>query len=133
MDVLVIGGIFREILDGDTDPRRRYGGSGLTASVAAARFGARVALASYVGAEDEETVRSELQLAGVDHSAVLSVVGASGTFVFPTLDDPKRPWPMYRPAEAFPKELPQIPEADIVVVFGIPDCDPVALGWLSTK
>lgn len=133
MDVLVIGGIFREVLDGDTDPRRRYGGSGLVASVAAARFGARVALASYVGAEDEEAVRSELQLAGVDHSAVLSVVGASGTFVFPALDDPKRPWPMYRPAEAFPEDFPQVPEADVVVVFGIPDFDPVALGWLSPE
>ena len=131
MDVLIIGGIFREVLEGDTDPRRRYGGSGLTAAVAAARFGARVALASYVGTEDEETVRAELQLAGVDHSAVLGVEGASGTFVFPTIDDPKRPWPMYRPAESLPLELPQVPEAGVVIVFGIPDCDPVELGWLG--
>ncbi len=131
MGVLVVGGIFREVLDADTEPRPRYGGSGLTASVAAARFGARVALASYVGDEDEEAVRTELQLAGVDDSAVLSVPGASGTFAIPTHQDTKRPWPMYRPAEAIPQELPQVPEAAVVVVFGVPDCDPIELGWLG--
>ena len=131
MNVLVVGGIFREVLDADTSACPRYGGSGLTASVAAARFGARVALASYVGAEDEAAVRAELQLAGVDDRAVLSVPGASGTFTFPTHEDQKRPWPMYRPAESLPHEVPQIPRADIVVAFGIPDCDPVRLGWLG--
>ena len=131
MNVLVVGGIFREVLDADTSPRLRYGGSGLAASVAASRFGARVALASYVGAEDEEAVRAELQLAGVDDRAVLSVPGASGTFAFPTHEDKRRPWPMYRPAESLPQEVPHIPSADIVVVFGIPDCDPVRLGWLG--
>ena len=131
MNVLVVGGIFREVLDADTAPVPRYGGSGLTASVAAARFGAQVALTSYVGADDEEAVRAELQLAGVDDRAVLAVAGASGTFVFPTHADQKRPWPMYRPAESLPRELPQIPKADIVVAFGIPDCDPLELGWLG--
>ena len=132
MDVLVIGGIFREVLNADSKPIPRYGGSGLTASVAAAKFGARVTLASYVGAEDEEAVRAALRLADVDDSAVLSVPGASGTFVFPTHVDQNRPWPMYRPAESLPKDLPKVPRADIVVVFGIPDCDPVELGWLYT-
>ena len=131
MNILVVGGIFREVLNGDTSPQLRYGGSGLTASIAAARFGARVALASYVGAEDEEAVRTELQIAGVDDSAVLSVAGASGTFVFPSREDRNRPWPMYRPAESLPCEVPEVPEADIVVAFGIPDCDPVGLGWLG--
>ena len=131
MNVLVVGGIFREVLDADTSPRLRYGGSGLAASVAAARFGARVALASYVGAEDEAAVRAELQLAGVDDRAVLSVPGASGTFAFPTYQDARRPWPMYRPAESLPHEMPQVPRADIVVAFGIPDCDPVKMGWLG--
>ena len=130
-DVLVVGGIFREVLDADTVPRLRYGGSGLTASIAAARFGASVALASYVGAEDEETVRAELQLAKVDDSAVLSAAGASGTFLFPAHYDQSRPWPMYRPAEAIPHRLRPIPDADVAVVFGIPDCDPVELGWVD--
>ena len=132
MNVLVIGGIYREVLDADTAPRLRYGGSGLTASIASARFGARVALASYVGAEDEEAVRVELCLAGVDDRGVLSVTGASGIFVFPARYDQERPWPMYRPAEALPKKTPWVPNADVVLVFGIPDCDPIDLGWLDT-
>ncbi len=131
MNILVVGGIFREVLNGDTSPRLRYGGSGLTASVTAARLGAQVALASYVGGEDEEAVRAELQFAGVDDSAVLAVPGTSGTFVFPTRQDRNRPWPMYRPAESLPCEVPKVPKADIVVAFGIPDCDPVSLGWLG--
>ena len=61
MDVLVVGGVFREVLKADTAPRLRYGGSGLTASVAAARFGARVALASYVGSEDEQQFAPNLR------------------------------------------------------------------------
>lgn len=133
MNLLVIGGVFREVLNGDTNPKLRFGGSGLTASIAAARFGATVALASYVGVEDEEIVRSELQIAGVDDSAVLSVPGASGTFVFPTQQDSNHPWPMYRPAESLPGEVPKVPRADIVLAFGIPDCDPVRMGWLGEE
>ncbi len=132
MDVVVVGGVFREILDGDTAPRLRYGGSGLTSSIAAARFGARVALASYVGSEDVETVRAELELAGVDDRALIELPGACGTFVFPTHEDPRQPWPMYRPAEQLPSQMPQIPKAGTIVAFGIPDCDPVAMGWLGS-
>ena len=131
MDVLVIGGVFREVLDADTAPRLRYGGSGLTASVAAARFGARVALGSYVGSEDEQAVRTELAAAEVDDSAVVTLAGASGTFFFPTHEDHERPWPMYRPAEHVPSQMPELPQADVVVAFGIPDCDPVEMGWLG--
>lgn len=131
MDVLVIGGIFREVLDADTAPRSRYGGSGLTASVAAARFGARVALGSYVGSEDEEAVRTELAAADVDADALITVAGASGTFLFPTREDHERPWPMYRPAEQVPSQVPELPRAAVVVAFGIPDCDPVEMGWLG--
>ena len=131
-DVLVVGGVFREILNGDTQPRVRYGGSGLVAAVAAARLGTKVALASYVGDEDEEAVRTELRAASVDDSVVLTLAGASGTFMFPTRESGKRPWPMYRPAESTPRSSPQrLPDAAVVVVFGIPDYDPVAEGWLS--
>lgn len=131
MDVLVIGGIFREVLDADTEPRRRYGGSGLTSSVAAAAFGARVALASYVGTEDEPAVRTELEVAGVDQRAVLSVDGACGTFVYPTYWGEGWLGPMYRPAEALPSRIPEVPLAYTVLAFGIPDCDPIAIGWLD--
>ena len=132
MNVLVVGGIFREVLDADTQPQRRYGGSGLTASVAAARFGAQVALASYVGSDDERGVRAELELAGVNDCAVVSVDGACGTFVYPTRQGRGYIGPMYRPAEALPNELPAVSAADtdIVLVFGIPDFDPVTMGWL---
>ena len=131
MDVLVIGGIFREVLDADTERRSRYGGSGLTSSVAAARFGAQVALASFVGTDDEAAVRAELEFAGVDDHAVLSVAGACGTFVYPTLQHLERLGPMYRPAEAVPVEAPEIPASKISLAFGIPDFDPLVQGWLS--
>ncbi len=131
MDILVIGGIFREVLDADTNPRRRYGGSGLTSSIAAARFGTRVGLASFVGNDDERAVRAELEAAGVDDSAVLSVPGACGTFVYPTHQRGRHLGPMYRPAEAVPAEVPKVSAFNLVVAFGIPDFDPLAEGWLS--
>jgi sugar/nucleoside kinase (ribokinase family) len=132
IDVLIVGGIHREVLDGDTEPKPRFGGSGLTASVAAARFGAKVALAGFVGSEDEIGVRAELRVAGVDDSAVITVPGASGTFVFPARQDSEHPWPMYRPAEAVPHSVPSaIPKSRVVVVFGLPDFDAIAAGWLT--
>ena len=131
MDVLVVGGIFREVLNADTNPRRRYGGSGLTSAVAAARLGARVALASYVGTEDERAVRAELEIAGVDDQAVLPVPGACGTFVYQTHEHLRQLGPMYRPTEAVPAEAPEIPSSNTIVAFGIPDFDPPREGWLS--
>ena len=133
IDVLVLGGIFREILDGDTTPKLRYGGSGLTASVAAARLGAQVALASYLGVEDEVAVRGELSTAGVQDDLIIVNPGASGTFLFPSHQDNDRPWPMYKPADSVPTERPSpIPASKIILVFGIPDYDPIAAGWLSS-
>ena len=38
---------------------------------------------------------------------------------------------MYRPAERLPSQLPEVPQAGIIVAFGIPDCDPADLGWLG--
>ena len=131
MDVFAIGGIFREVLDADTKPRRRYGGSGLTSSVAAARFGVQVGLASYVGTDDERAVRAELEVAGVDDHAVLSVAGACGTFVYQSHQRRRQLGPMYRPAEAVPVKVPEIPASNVVVAFGIPDFDPLTEGWLS--
>lgn len=132
MDVLILGGIYREVLDGDTEPRPRYGGSGLTSSIAAARFGVDVGLASYLGADDEQAVRAELNVAGVDDQAVVTVPGSCGTFVFSSRQEQRQLGPMYRPAEAVPAEIPEIPEANVVAVFGIPDFDPISEGWLSS-
>ena len=131
MDVLVVGGIFPEMFDADTKPHMRYGGSGLTASVAAARVGAQTALASYVGTDDERVVRSILGEVGVDGSTVLSVNGMCGVFAYPTYRGPKQPSPMYRPAEAVPTVVPTLPKSKVVMAFGIPDFDPLAEGWLD--
>ena len=131
MDVLVVGGIFREVFDTDAKPIVRYGGSGLTASVAAARFGVQTALASYVGTDDEEKVRTILEEAGVDGSAVVPIEGMCGVFAYPTGQGPGQPTPMYRPAEAVPTAIPTLPESKVVLAFGIPDFDPLAEGWLD--
>jgi sugar/nucleoside kinase (ribokinase family) len=128
-DVVVVGGVFREILDGDTVPRSRLGGSALIAAILASRFGASTSIVSYVGEEDADAVTAMLRAASVDIASLAVVPGASGTFVFPTRPDP--PWPMYRPAEAVPQTSFAIPDAKMYLVFGIPDIDPVALGWLS--
>ena len=129
IDVVVVGGIFREILDGDTNPRPRLAGSGLVAAIISARLGANTALATFIGQEDAPTAVAMLDAAKVDASPVVTLPGASGTFVFPS--EGSRPWPMYRPAEAIPAIAPNIPHASVYVVFGMPDFDPIAEGWLQ--
>jgi sugar/nucleoside kinase (ribokinase family) len=129
IDVVVVGGIFREVLDGDAVPRRRLGGSGLVAAIIAARLGAITALISFIGLEDAATGMAMLDAAKVDSSQVDALPGASGTFVFPTTT--AHPWPMYRPAEAVPTTKPSIPAAKTYLVFGMPDFDAVAEGWLQ--
>ncbi len=131
IDVVVVGGVYREIVNGDTMPRSRIGGSGLTAATVASRLGAKTALVSYVGEEDEAVATVILEAANVDSRGVLKMPGASGTFVLPTELGKGRPWPMYRPAEAVPVAFPVIPEARVYLVFGFPDVDPIALGWLD--
>jgi ribokinase len=129
-DVLVIGGIFREVLDGANGRTVRYGGSGLTAAVAASRLGAWVTLAGAVGREDAEAVDATLAEAGVE-AALIVTEGASGTFVFPEESDSRRPWPMYRPSEGTPHAKPALSSASIIVCFGVPDLDPIAEHWLD--
>ena len=127
--VVVVGGIFREVLDGDAVPRRRLGGSGLVAAIIAARLGANTALVTFIGLEDAATGMSMLDAARVDSSRVVTLPGASGTFVFPS--NATHPWPMYRPAEGIPATRPLLPPATTYLVFGMPDFDPVAEGWLG--
>jgi len=123
-DVLVVGGIFREVLGRrDGNPEIRLAGSALTAAVAASRLGVSVALASFVGSEDVDSVNALLEHASVDGLLVV-LDGASGTFAY---EDAAavQPRPLYRPAETCPTELPPLPEARVVLVFGVPDFDPV--------
>ena len=131
MSVLVVGGVFREIRNADTAPCPRMGGSGLTAALVAAQLGAETQLASFVGSEDAETVAAMLDTAGIDRSSLFVLPGSSGTFVFPTRADERRPWPMYRPAEAVPVPEELGLRGRVVLVFGMPDFDALAGGWVA--
>jgi sugar/nucleoside kinase (ribokinase family) len=123
-DLLVVGGTFREIIVRRGEPDLRLAGSGLTAAVAAARMGVAVALASFVGAEDAQAAHALLQHASVEARLVV-LEGASGTFVYPAAarDDP--PQPLYRPAETSPTSFPSLPQSPVLLLFGLPDFDPV--------
>ena len=103
------------------------------AIVAAARFGAEAALVAPVGAEDEGLARDLLRSVRVDGSWLQVVSGASGTFVFPRALDDAQPWPLFRPMESdVDRPLsPALPQAQVYLVFGIPDFEPVAAGWLD--
>ena len=131
VDVLVVGGLFREIHEG-VKRELRYAGSGLTAALTAARLGARVSIGGFVGDEDAETILSLLDADAIERDSLQILPGASGTFVFPREGDPARPWPIYRPAESTPIDVPQLPKApSVVLTFGIPDFDPIRAGWLD--
>jgi ribokinase len=131
IDVLVIGGIFREVTAFDEAPKQRFGGSGLTAATAARSLGAAVALAGAVGSEDAAEVRALLDGHGIaSHLSVTA--GRSGTFAHPTHESADRPWPLYRPAEGPVIGRPKLPAARVLVLFGVPDFDPIADGWADS-
>jgi nucleoside 2-deoxyribosyltransferase/sugar/nucleoside kinase (ribokinase family) len=121
-DIVVIGGIFRELLP---DGTRRMGGSGFVAALTAQAFGADVALVSFVGEQDERGLRA-LARHGIDVSAVQVLPGAAGTFSFVDERDQRAPRPVYRAADTIPAATapPDIPSAPVVVAFGFPDFDP---------
>lgn len=131
VDVLVVGGLFREIHEGVTR-ELRYAGSGLTAALTAARLGARVSIGGFIGDEDARTILSLLDADGIERESLQVLPGACGTFVFPQESDPAHPWPMYRPAESTPFDIPRLPrDPSVVLTFGIPDFDPIRAGWLD--
>ena len=130
IDVLVVGGVFREILAFDLSPVERLGGSGLTAATAARHVGATVTLASAVGATEVTEVRELLQRSDIEERLIVTA-GSSGTFAYPAAVSASQPWPLYRPAEGQPVERPELPLARVVLLFGIPDFDPVATGWVD--
>lgn len=132
-DVVVIGGVFREIGADPSRSRLEIAGSGLTASVIAGRLGVGTALVASVGDEDAEAATQVLDRGGVDPTWLQVMPGASGTFVFPPQSDDTHPWPMFRPAESPPQsQLPgELPFASTYLVFGLPDLDPVAEGWMK--
>ena len=132
-DVLVVGGIFREIHGTPPEQELRFAGSGLTAALAASRLGARVAIAGYVGDEDFEIVSELLDEAGIGFGNLMPLAGASGHSYSPThrMQRVRGPFtdPLRQRQEHFPMPLP---DARVCVTFGIPDFDPAAMGWLDT-
>ena len=131
IDLAVVGGIFREAFVTPEGVSWRYGGSGLTAAVSASCLGGTVALASYVGEEDAAAVRTLISAAGVDDTALVELPGVCGTFLYPPQLVDSQPWPQFRPADATPKNYPEIPRARVLLTFGIPAFDPIAEGWLE--
>lgn len=130
MSVLIVGGTYREVLEVEGERIVRYGGGGLTAAIAAARVAQDVRLASFVGTEDADAIHLLLGEAGVSTEDVFVLPGASGTFAFNAQSLGEAPRPLYRPAEAVPATVRVLPEADFVLLFGMPDFDAVASGWV---
>lgn len=132
-DVVVIGGVFREIGADPREPRLELAGSGLTASVVAARLGVQTVLVASVGDEDAAVADHVLRSARVDTRWLKTTPGASGTFLFPHVADDARPWPLFRPAESPPcAQLDGgLPLAHTYLLFGMPELDPVAEGWMG--
>lgn len=129
IDVVVAGGVFREVFIQQGQSSSRLGGSGLTAAIAASRLGAQTALIATVGADDAEEAVAALRGAGVNTDWVSVEPGASGIFVFEDIDDASAPRPLFRPAESAPVQPPSAPEATVNLVFGMPQADP--LSWLG--
>jgi ribokinase len=130
IDVLVVGGIYREQFL-HRHPRSRVGGSGLVAAVAAASLGASTALAAAVGADDAEESGAILRKAGVDASAVEIMAGPSAGFVIGDEGEVQAPSVQFKDADSVPVLTHDPPRARIVLVFGMPDLDPFASGLVA--
>ncbi len=124
-DVVIIGGLFRELVPGEKRAERRPGGSGFVAALTAAALGVDVALVGFVGEADVRAL-SRLRRARVDVDAVQVLPGEAGIFSFVDEMDRRAPRPMYRAAETVPHPAPppNIPSAPVVLAFGFPDFDP---------
>jgi 2-dehydro-3-deoxygluconokinase len=124
-DVLVAGGIFREVLVGYGRREVRLAGSGLYAAAAAARLNADVSLVAPVGDDDAEMALALCRDAGVE-PLFMTTAGASGTFALDkvSLD---RPGPQYRPADARVTEPGWASlEPAVALLIGHPEWDPCA-------
>lgn len=131
-DVLVAGGVFREVLvaedlraDEGLQRQVRMGGSGLYGAVAAARLGASVTLVAPVGRDDADLVETLCREAGVA-SALLVTPGASGTFAMARAAG-AQPRPQYRPADGRVGAGDDVRSlhAALVLAFGHPEWDPL--------
>lgn len=127
MRLLVAGGIFLEEVRG----RRRLGGSGLTAALAAARFGTDVSLAGWVGASEADEAFALLDAAGVDRLGILVLDGATTVYRIGDPADLTMPLPRLIQGAVPDAEVPALPSAGVVLYFGTPGFDPIERRWLD--
>lgn len=127
MRLLVCGGIFLEEITG----RRRLGGSGLTAALAAARYGAEVSLAGWVGAAEADEAFALLDGAGVERLGVQVLDGATTTYRIADPADLSRPQPRLVQGAVPQDLLPALPSSAVVLCFGTPGFDAVRARWLD--
>ena len=127
MKLLVCGGIYREVIAG----RRRLGGSGLTAALTAAAYGADVSLAGWVGESEADNALCLLDAAGVDRLGVLVLPGETTSFQIADAADIAPPHPVLHQGAVPNGRLPALPDAGVVLAFGTPGFDAVRAGWLD--
>jgi ribokinase len=125
--LLVTGGIFVEELGG----RRRIGGSGLTAALTAARMGAEVSLASWVGRDEAEEALALLDDAAVDRLGVHILDGLTTTYKIVDPGDLAAPVPRLVQGVVPSGPPVALPSAGVVLCFGTPGFDVVRRGWID--
>ena len=127
MRLLVSGGIFLENVAG----RRRIGGSGFTAALAASAYGADVSLASWVGRTEADEALALLAAAGVDCLGVQVLDGPTTEYHISDAADLSMPLPRLVQGAVPSGERPALPSAGVVLTFGTPGFDVVRARWLD--
>ncbi|MBN1607692.1 MAG: carbohydrate kinase family protein [Polyangiaceae bacterium] len=128
MSLLVCGGIFVEELEGRP---LRLGGSGFTAAISAARYGARVSLAGWVGAGQAEAAFARLDEAGVDRVGVVVLDGATTRYRIADPEDLASPMPGVAVGATPTGAVPALPWSPVVMCFGTPGYDVIGARWLD--
>lgn len=128
MSLLVCGGIFVEEIAGRPP---RLGGSGLTAAFAAARYGADVSLAGWVGAGEADEVFALLDTAGIDRLGVQVLTGRTTTYRIADPADLAMPAPRVIEGTVPRRTVPALPSSRVVLCFGTPGFDAVRVRWLD--
>jgi ribokinase len=130
IDVVVVGGVYREHLRRPS-PLTRLGGSGLYAAAAAASMGAATALVASVGDEDADELNAILREIGVDGSAIEITAGKSASFVIEEEGEVNAPTVRFEHGSVAPRLPNDPPSARIVLVIGMPDLDPFDAGLVA--
>lgn len=128
MSLLVCGGLFLEEIKGR---EARIGGSGFTAAIAAARYGAEVTLAGWIGSADACEAFAILDAAGVDRRGVLVLDGATTRYRISDPIDLAMPEPSVTIGAVPCGRSPALPSAPVVLCFGTPGFDAIRSGWLD--